>query len=419
MNYFIKTFGCKLNHSDSILIEKILDDNGYDKPEDIASADFIIFNTCAVVDNTAEKITKEAKRLKEEGKKIIFGGCLPGVIADRCKDVADGVFSPTNIDDIIHIITRINEGGNEYIVRNNNLDKAALLHDSHSNIVSISEGCLGACTYCATRLARKQLISFKAEDILSRITNIASSGGFEIHLTSQDLAVYGLDRGEQELPLLLSQIGALKGDFKVKLGMMNPGWTIKIIDNILDGLENDHYYKFLHVPLQSGDDDLLRMMNRGYGVSEFLGIANKLRNSFKNSILATDIIVGHPLETDEMFENTIKVIKEVEPDIIHIFKFSRRPNTPDDKLKDLPDRIKKDRSRALTRLFHQINEERNKGFIGSKEKVLVVDKRNDTYLCRNNSGRAIVLKDGEYGLGQSFEVKIVGSKWNYLEGKRI
>lgn len=423
MKYFIKTFGCKLNHSDSVLVEKFLNDANHEKVESINSADFVIINTCAVVNNTSDKIIKEAEKIKSFGKKIIFGGCLSMIIPEKIEAIADGIFSPTNIDDIESIIEKIKKGEKSFIIRNNNLDKATLLKDnkisSTSNIVSISEGCLGSCTYCATRLARKKLISFKLEDIICRVENIINDGNKEIHLTSQDLAVYGMDKNSQDLPALLNRINCIDREFKVKLGMMNPGWTIKIIDDILVEMESDKFYKLLHIPVQSGDDLLLEKMNRGYQVGDFLEIVNKFRSRFKNCVLATDIIVGHPLETEEMFDNTVKLIKDISPDIVHIFKFSKRPKTIDESLKDLPDRIKKDRSRVITGLFRDINEERNKTFIGKTEKVLVVEKRNDSYLCRNYSGRAVVIKNADHPIeiGNTLCVKIIDSKWNYLEGK--
>jgi tRNA A37 methylthiotransferase MiaB len=160
-------------------------------------------------------------------------------------------------------------------------------------------------------------------------------------------------------------------------------------------------------------------MNRGYEKEDFLIITDKFRNKFENGVLSTDIIVGHPLETEDMFNNTLEIVKKAKPDIIHIFKFSKRPNTLDEKLKDLPSRIKKDRSRILTNLFHQINQERNNSFIGKKEEVLVIEKRENAYLARNNSGRAVVIKEDGLRLGKPVNVEIIGSEWNYIEGKTI
>lgn len=412
MYYFLKTYGCKLNHADSILIDKVMSDAGHSKVNDIGLAELVILNSCAVVDTTADKILKEAKLLKDKGKTVFIGGCLPVVMQDDCKKVSDNIFSPTNVDDLPFLLQK----GIAHPIRNNELDKLSLLKDTQidNNIVPISEGCLGSCTYCVTRLARKGLISFSSSDIVNRIKDVVEGGQKEIQLTSQDLAVYGLDKGNQNLPSLLNSIADIKGDYMVKLGMMNPGWAIKIVNPLIEALQNSHYYKFLHLPLQSGDDYLLSKMNRGYEVNDYLEVVSRFRDSFEETVLATDIIVGHPLETQEMFLHTIEVLRETKPDIIHIFKFSRRPGTSDWSLKDLPDRIKKERSRLVTKLFHEINEKRNRNYAGKEEKVLIIEKRGETLLCRNIAGRAVIIKSHNLQPGRWINVRITDSRWNYL-----
>lgn len=227
------------------------------------------------------------------------------------------------------------------------------MKNSSSKIIPIAEGCLGNCSYCATKLARKELFSFSAKEIVKKIEN---SNQPEIYLTSQDLSVYGMDRNET-LSSLIREIIKIKRDFKLKLGMMNPKY---VSDELLDLYKSDKIYKFIHLPLQSGDNDLLKKMNRGYKVEDFTSIVKKFRKKFKESIIATDIIVGHPLETEESFDKTLKVIKEIKPEVLHIFKFSRRKGTKDFELKDLPDRIKKDRSRIINELFKNYNYEKIK-----------------------------------------------------------
>jgi MiaB-like tRNA modifying enzyme len=422
-HYYIKTFGCKLNRSDSSLIEKYLDEAGFRKVEEISSADFVVVNTCAVVDTTSDKEFKELVTIKGQGKKLIIGGCLPAVDMEECGLLADGMISPTNINDIAKVVHNVMKGKKISVMADNKLDKAIAIDraagDGISCIIPISEGCLGSCTYCATRLARKALISFNEEAIVSQIKAQVLSGCREIQLTSQDLAVYGMEKGKQDLPSLLKSIARLDYDFKVKLGMMNPGWSVRIIEDLFEVLSDSHYYKFLHIPLQSGNDHLLSKMNRGYSANDYITITDKMRSSFKDGIIATDIIVGHPLETDEMFEDTMKVVAESRPDIIHIFKFSKRPGTIDSGLDDLPDRVKKERSRKLTRLFHAINEERNRTFVGEEKEVLVVEKRENSYLSRDISGRAVILKEGSFLIGSRIKVLIISSKWNYLEGRAI
>lgn len=419
MNFYIKTYGCKLNQSDSELIRGLLLKNYTESSKE--EADFVVLNTCGVVERTERKILKEALELKKKGKKIVISGCLPLISFEDCEKVADGIIGPTNIPSISLIVKKILKGEKAIDIKNNKIDKSDLClkkkrgeRESCSAIIPIAEGCIGSCSYCATRFARKELNSFDVNNIIKEAKSVISSGFKEIQLTSQDLSVYGIEKGSQMLPSLLKELTKIEGNFKIKLGMMNPGHALKMIKKLLKVYESKKIYKFIHIPLQSGDDELLKKMNRGYSVSDFINVAQTFKKKFKDGIIATDIIVGHPLETDESFNKTIKIIKKIKPDIIHIFKFSKRKGTPDFNLRDYPDRIKKERSRILTELFENLNLEKNKKYLGKKFNVLIIEKRKDKYLARTESGRAVVLNKGK--IGSFTNIKVVDYKWNYLIG---
>ena len=389
-----------MNQSDSEIMREILLKKH--KETSLKDADFVVINTCGVVEKTERKIIKEAKELKSKGKRIIISGCLPLISPEECKKVADAIIGPTNI-------LSIDLAVEEDIIntKKTKLDKASIV-SKKTGIVPIAEGCLGNCSYCATKLARKELFSFASENIIKEIEQLVDSGIKEVQLTSQDLSVYGMDNGDC-LSNLLEKIVNIKGDFKIKLGMMNP----KYVNNRLLGVyKSDKIYKFIHLPIQSGDNELLKKMRRGYSSADFVSIVNKFRKLFKESIIATDIIVGHPLETEESFNKTFKLIEEIKPEVIHIFKFSRRKGTEDFNLKDLPDRIKKERSRKLSKLFQEMNLEKNSKYIGKQFNVLVVEKRKDNYLARTDSGRAVILNKGK--IGEYSKITIADCRWNYL-----
>lgn len=416
MNFYLQTYGCKLNQADSELIRGLLKDYQESSKEE---ADFIILNTCGVVEKTERKILKEAADLKKKGKKIIISGCLPLISFEKCEKIADGIIGPTNISSIPLIIEKVLKGEKAIDIKKKKIDKSNLClkkkrgeRKSCSAIISIAEGCLGSCSYCATKFARKELVSFDIKNIVKEAESVINSGFKEIQLTSQDLSVYGMEKGKQMLPQLLKELTKIEGDFRIKLGMMNPGHALKMIDQLLKAYESDKIYKFIHIPLQSGDNELLKKMNRGYSATDFVKVAQTFKKKFKDGIIATDIIVGHPLETEESFNKTIKVIKKIKPDIIHIFKFSKRKGTPDFNLKDYPDKIKKERSRILTELFESSNLENNKKYLNKKFNVLIIEKRKGKYLARTESGRAVVLDRGE--IGTFAKVKIVDYRWNYL-----
>jgi MiaB-like tRNA modifying enzyme len=438
VRFFIETFGCKFNKADSELIRKILIENGFKEASE-KEADFVVLNTCGVVEKTERKIIKRAIELKKKNKKIIFSGCLPLISPKICQKVADGLIGPTNILDLPKIIKNVLKSGNakrpekSKSLKQKPIDKAklrcfAIPKETAIAIVPISEGCLSFCSYCATRLAKGKLRSFEKEEILENIRlalktgaktlsvlGAPLSGTKEIQLTSQDLAIYGLDKGKFLLPELLKEISKIGGNFRVRLGMMNPKFAKKIFGKILKILENEKFYKFLHLPLESGSNNVLKAMNRGYRVEEFLEMVSQFKRKFKNSILATDIIVGFPTETEKDFKKTVSVIKKIKPEILHIFRYSKREGTVAAKLKDFPDRIKKERSRILTKIWQKILRKESKKYLGKKFEALITEKRGNTFLARLPSYKAVILKEGN--LGEFVKVKIIAAKPDYLIGK--
>jgi MiaB/RimO family radical SAM methylthiotransferase len=331
------------------------------------------------------------------------------MVSEECKSIAHGIIGPQSIG----LINKAIEGN---VCISKQKKKSIIFtskNDTISVVVPIAEGCIGECTYCTARLARKELISFKVKDIVKSVKSALDLGFKEIQLTSQDLSIYGLDKGKLLLPELLKELIAIEGDFKIKLGMMNPGTTKKILKQLLKLYGSDKLYKFIHIPLQSGDDGVLKKMKRKYSVGDFIDITESFRKKFKDSVVATDIIVGHPCENEKAFLKTLSVVKKTKPDIIHIFKFSRRKGTPDYELNDLVDRVKKERSRKLTELFIKNNEIKNKKFINKRLNCLIIKKN----FGRTNSGRAVVVNKGKIGYYE--EVEITDSRWNYLIGRVV
>jgi MiaB-like tRNA modifying enzyme len=407
MKFYLETYGCKLNEADSEVIRGILSKK-YEEVLDENDADFIILNTCGVIDKTEKKIIDRTKYFQRQGKKVFWSGCLPLITKNN---VSNGSIGTNNLFDIEKVI--INE---ENFLFKDKVDKSCLCDlkkrkEGISATVAISDGCLGNCSYCGSRFARKELFSFSKENILKEIV-LALKTKKEILLTSQGLATYGLDKGKQELVDLLSDILNIDNNFRLRLGMMSPKFTKNIINDLVELYQDEKLYKFLHLPIQSGDSNLLKEMHRGYDIEDILDIVNKFRSIERDTILATDIIVGHPKETEEAFQNTVNLINKIKPDVLHVFRYSKREGTEDSKLKELDSKIKKERSRILVELFHKYNLEKNKEFIGKEFEVLILE---DDNLSRTNSGRAVVVKNGK--AGELKKVKIVNCNWNYLIGE--
>ncbi len=286
-------------------------------------------------------------------------------------------------------------------------------------VVPISEGCLNACTYCATRFARGVLKSYKPELVLKWVKEALARGGYkEIQLSSEDTGCYGFDIGTN-LAELLDEITAIEGDFRIRVGMMNPNHVIKFLDELIEVYQDPpKVYKFLHLPVQSGDNEVLRRMGRNYTVEEFEEIVSEFRRKIPGLNLNTDIIVGFPGEGEEAFQNTVELVKRVRPDKINVSRYSPRPGTIAAKWKQLPGWKVKERSRILHRLRLQIAYEINQTYLGKKVEVLVhgqgekggIDARTFNY-------KEIILDAGEKG-GEITRAKITWAGSTYLRGER-
>jgi MiaB-like tRNA modifying enzyme len=283
--------------------------------------------------------------------------------------------------------------------------------------VPISEGCLGYCSYCAARIARGRLRSYPAEHIIKEIEECIRDGFKEIQLTAQDTGVYGFDIGSN-LPNLLKRISKIDGDFRVRVGMMNPGYTRKIMRELIEAFRSRKIYKFIHVPVQSGDNTVLKDMKRNYSVNDFVELVTAFKRAFSDVVLSTDIIVGYPTETEESFTKSVELVEKIKPDIINITRFSKREGTEAYGLKDLPGWIKKERSRLLTEIHRRIGEDINRQFLGREFEVLITKKgKNGTFLARTDSYRPVVVKSGK--IGEFVRVEITDCNPYYLVGELL
>ena len=412
----IETYGCTMNQADSDIMRGLISrEFELSSPED---ADVVVINSCGVIDYTERKIIRRIRELRKKGKRVVLAGCLTR-ISQQALELSHSAISPDNILKIVDAIYASLDG-KEIFVKRNLLDKSQLCRlkkrkkENAIAIVSISEGCLGACTFCATRFARGRLKSFSLENIIEEVRLVVEEGFKEIQLTSQDTACYGLDHGKTLLPELLCKISEIEGEFRVRVGMMNPQHAVKILDDLLNAFESEKIYKFIHVPVQSGDNRVLEDMNRHHTVEDFVEVVEAFRKRFDDVLVSTDIIVGYPTETEESFWKSYELVRDVKPDIVNITRFSPRQGTPAAKYKDIPGWIKKERSRKLTDLMKRIGEQNNSKFVGRKMRVLVTRRgKGETVLARTDSYRAVVTRGR---VGEFKKVWIVDCRYNYLVG---
>ncbi|MET1124386.1 MAG: tRNA (N(6)-L-threonylcarbamoyladenosine(37)-C(2))-methylthiotransferase [Archaeoglobaceae archaeon] len=414
MKVAIETYGCTMNQADSDVMRGLI--SRYFTLCDVEEADVVVVNSCGVVDFTERKIIRRIRELKELGKKVVLAGCLTRISGEAVA-LSDAAVSPDNVDRIVEAVVASLDGG-FFALERRNLDKASLSAakcrlGGAIAIVSIAEGCVGRCSFCVTRLARGRLRSFSIDAVVEEVRRAVAEGYKEIQLTSQDTGAYGLDKGKPMLPELLRRISEIDGEFRVRVGMMNPQHARAMLEELIEAYESEKIYKFLHVPVQSGDDEVLKAMMRDHTVEDYVEVVREFRRAFDDVVVSTDIIVGFPTEDEEAFWRSVELVRETKPDIVNITRFSPRPGTPAAKLKDIPGWIKKERSRVLTRVCKEVAAENNSKFVGSRMRVLVTRHgKGETMLSRSDSYRPVIVRNAE--LGEFLEVRIRGYTHAYL-----
>ncbi len=398
MKVYLEAYGCSQNIAETNMLGQAMGEIVSRSEE----ADVILIGTCVVIEHTENRMVRRIKELKKYRKKVVVYGCLPSAR----KELLDM--------DVVPIATWEFERAGKIL----NLDKSPMdevfIWDAVATI-PIANGCLGQCTYCITRLARGRVKSRNKEWILRLVKKALEQGAVEIRISAQDTSAYGRDIGTN-LAELINSITSLSGKFYVRVGMMEPRETLRILPELIDAYSNPKVYKFLHLPVQSGDNDILHRMNRGYKVEDFVKIVRNFRQRFPGMTLSTDIIVGFPGENDKSFENTMKLIKEIKPEILNITRFSPRPKTPAYKWKRPSTNKVKEWSQKLAALHMENMQKRFESMLGKEFKVIVPSRgKRGKYLARSQNYEPVVLDNAV--IGKEYIIQITHYEKSHLVGK--
>jgi len=413
----IETYGCSMNKAASEVAAGLLSERGYEiSVDDIFDA--IIVNTCTVKTPTETKIIKRLEALSKDNKPVVVAGCLPGTCPGISERFASFSFVGTNIMDLPDALEGVIKG--RRLVK---IDSSGCEPGNHrkrenpaTGIIPISQGCLGNCSYCLVKKARGDLKSFTPEDIVKDVKSALSEGVREIWLTSQDCGCYGMDIGTN-LPDLLRRVSALDGEYMIRVGMMNPNHALVFLGELIEAYKHPRVYKFLHIPVQSGDDIVLKDMNRFYTVKDIKKIVKEFRKEIPEVTISTDIIAGFPTEDDDSFQRSLDLIKDIRPDVLNISRFWVRSGTEAAKMKQLHGRVTNQRSRRVAEAFNVIALENNKRWIGWEGTVLVSEKGKRSDFCaRNYAYKPVILKDKKDIMGQFRNVRIFDATRNDLRG---
>ena len=424
-SYYIETYGCTSNKSDSYIISSVLNKSGY-LSSTIEEAEFVIINTCAVKQQTENKIKSRLSELhnsfkNEQKKHFVIAGCLPHIepgyieVIKNIIPTFSAIIDLDNLNDLPLILEKIKSGNTNLIyISKDSIDKSEFLIDypkgKVTGIVPISEGCLGSCTYCCVKNARGNLKCYDPANIVRNVEHQLKQNIKQVYLTSQDCSTYNYYN--TNLMELVQIIVELRYDFFLRIGMLNPRFLIDNFSQILQIFKQKKVYQFLHVPIQSGSDNILSNMERTYKISDIEGKLKTLKQNYPLLTVSTDIICGFPGETEDDFQQTINLIKWLKPEILNISKFTPRPGTKAKSMKQVDSREIKERSIRISKIFRDSLNDINKDWIGWEGEVLVLHAGSEPNQAfgRNFAYKNIFIDDSKSSFGdfisaQVFEVK--------------
>ena len=402
MRIHVEAYGCTQNYGEARLMQEALASQGHLVEASETEADAHVLVTCTVVEATERRMIRRITELAATERPLVVAGCMAAAQRDRILRIAPRarLLPPRKWPEIVRLFDAGTACG----------DRAAEVEAQsfgwHDAIIPIAQGCAGRCTYCITRVARGTVRSLPVEAIVTQVRRNVERGAREIKLTGQDTAAFGRDGGP-DLAELLRAVSQVPGEFRIRVGMADPLTVLPVVEDLVDAFGSEKVFKFLHLPVQSGSNEILRAMRREYTVAEFESIVSAFRSAYPDLTLSTDVIVGFPGETEEAFEASLDVVRRVRPDIVNVTRFSSRPGTP---AATMPDQIVgwrvKERSRRLTTLRFRIVRDIHRRFVGREVDVLVTEAgKTGSFLARTPEYRQVVLREPAR-LGEFTRVRI-------------
>ena len=430
---FVETFGCQQNEADSETLLGLAVKAGYIPVSTVDEADLILVNTCAIREHAEKRALSyigQTKHRKNAKKDILIGvvGCMmaePHRVDElrRRYPYVDFTLDPASLHELPRAILLREEEKKRQFLRGDIAPRVVeglpvLRKKSHRAFVSIMYGCNNFCSYCIVPYVRGRERSRKSAEIINEVEGLVRDGCRDITLLGQNVNSY---RGDMDFPSLLRRLDAIEGDFILRFMTSHPK---DASDELLEVMaESKHIEPHFHLPVQSGSDRILKAMNRHYDRARYLSIVKKLREKMPDIVLTTDIIVGFPGETEEDFEQTLSLLREVSYDMVFSFIYSPREGTPAAKMENaVPEKIQGERFRRMLLLQDDIAEERAKPYVDRTLRVLVdgVSKEKEgIYSGRTDGGKLVHFSAAEKDIGEFRYVKILRADPYALHGEIV
>jgi MiaB-like tRNA modifying enzyme len=417
---FTLVFGCPSNIADYEIALGLLKGAGFEIAKSQEEADLNIIFTCVVKEQTFQKMIFKIKELTKIKKPLIVAGCMAksdSKLIERINPNAS-IITPDNIEKIVDAVNIAMKGKKVLFIEDSNKPKLNLPRcrkNPFIGIVQISKGCLSNCSYCYEPY-RGKFFSYPLSEIVEEVKSAIESGCKEVWITSLDNGCYGFDIG-LDLADLLNEVCKINEKFFVRVGMMNPLHIKKFLNKLIEAYQNEKIFKFVHIPVQSGSNKILKLMRRGYKARDFIQIVKKFRKKIPLITISTDIIVGFPYESERDFKSTIQLIEKTKPDMVNISKFGARFGTEAAKMEQLNRKVVNERSSFLTNLVRKISLENNEKWVGWEGEIFVDEiGKNNSLVGRNFAYKPVVIKANNL-LGKFVNVKIFDVSSSCLFGK--
>lgn len=428
--FFLKTFGCQMNLNDSERIRGILKELGFSETQDWKEADLILLNTCTVREKPDQKVLSHLGEYRKNERAVIgVCGCLAQRMGEELLKRAPFVklmFSSYNIHHLPELINRAFAGYRAVEILNeppedeNELWNYKTVRDNRfCAYVTVIKGCDKFCTYCVVPYTRGRERSRPLESILEEVKYLVDDGVKEIHLLGQNVTAWGKDLGSKyRFSDLLYEVSKVEGVERIRFTTGHPK---DITEDVIEAMATlPKICNALHLPFQAGSNRILKLMKREYTKEEYLEKVSLLKERVKGIALSTDVIVGFPTETEEDFEETLEVLREVEFEQVFSFKFSPRPGTPAYSMEgQVPEEVKRSRMARLLELQKSIYSKLSKKYEGQVVEVLVEERKGEEYVGRTTTNKWVSLKSSKDLLGKTVKVKVKKASPFSLEGELI
>lgn len=423
---FVKTFGCPHNASDGEYMAGQLAQYGYTLVDSIEECDACVVNSCTVKHPSETRAINLVNSARESGKSVVLAGCVPSSdknLADKLVSQGVSILGVSQLDRVVEVVEESIKGHTVQLTKRRkdlpSLELPKIRKDKFAEIITINAGCLGNCTYCKTKMARGKVVSYSVDAIVNRAKQAAAEGACQIELASEDMGAYGLDIGSNIAELLLRLSDELPPGVMLRTGMTNPPYIMEHIDGVIEALKRPNVHTFMHIPVQSGSNQVLDAMKREYTVADFCYVVDRLKAAIPDVFILTDIICGFPTETPQDWQQTMDLCKKYNFQGIHISQFYARPGTAAANMKPLKSHIGKDRYRELTDYTWTYNRNENRENVIERVWFTGTDEAHDQTHGRTKAFAKVVVKRDDRLPGRSALVKMTSTSRLHVEGEVV